>query len=130
MRESVFAVTAGFLGWTLDAFDFFLVVISLPAIAGDLGVSQSDIAISLTLTLMFRPVGALVFGLLADRYGRRIPMMIDLVFYSVVEVATAFAPDLATFLVLRHCSASAWAASGAWGRPWSWRKSPPSGAAC
>ena len=56
---------------------------------------------SLTLTLVFRPVGAFIFGLLADRYGRRIPMMIDLVFYSAVEVATAFAPNLATFLVLR-----------------------------
>jgi MFS transporter, SHS family, lactate transporter len=79
-RESVFAVTAGFLGWTLDAFDFFLVVIALPAIAKDFHVGEPEIALSLTLALMFRPVGALIFGLLADRYGRRIPMMIDLVF--------------------------------------------------
>ncbi len=92
---------AGFLGWTLDAFDFFLVVIALPAIAQDFGVDKPKIAFSLMLTLMFRPVGAFFFGLLADRYGRRLPMMIDLVFYSVVEVATAFAPNLTTFLVLR-----------------------------
>jgi SHS family lactate transporter-like MFS transporter len=100
-REAVFAVVAGFLGWTLDAFDFFLVVIALPNIAKDFGVSEPEIAFSLTLTLMFRPVGAFIFGLLADRYGRRLPMMIDLVFYSVVEVATAFAPNLIVFLVLR-----------------------------
>jgi SHS family lactate transporter-like MFS transporter len=100
-REAALAVTAGFLGWTLDAFDFFLVVIALPAIATDLEVDQPAIALSLTLTLVFRPVGAFVFGLLADRYGRRVPMMINLVFYSAVEVATAFAPDLGSFLVLR-----------------------------
>jgi MFS transporter, SHS family, lactate transporter len=100
-REAVFAVIAGFLGWTLDAFDFFLVVIALPAIAKDFGVSEPEIAFSLTLTLMFRPVGAFIFGLLADRYGRRIPMIIDLVFYSVVEVATAFSPNLTVFLILR-----------------------------
>ena len=100
-REAVFAVTAGFLGWALDAFDFFLVVIALPMIAKDFGVSEPEIAFSLTLTLMFRPIGAFVFGLLADRYGRRIPMMIDLVFYSVVEVATAFSPNLTVFLILR-----------------------------
>ncbi len=101
LREAVFAVTAGFLGWTLDAFDFFLVVISLPRIAADFGTNQAAIAVSLTLTLMFRPVGAFIFGLLADRYGRRMPMMIDLVFYSAVEVATGFAPNLTTFLILR-----------------------------
>lgn len=100
-RESLFAVAAGFLGWTLDAFDYFLVVIALPSIAKDFKVGESDIAVSILLTLMFRPVGAFIFGLLADRYGRRIPMMIDLVFYSAVEVATAFAPNLTTFLVLR-----------------------------
>ena len=101
LREAVFAVLAGFLGWTLDAFDFFLVVIALPSIAADFQVREPAIAMSLTLTLMFRPVGAFVFGLLADRYGRRIPMMIDLVFYSAVEVATAFAPNLTSFLILR-----------------------------
>jgi SHS family lactate transporter-like MFS transporter len=101
LREAIFAVLAGFLGWTLDAFDFFLVVISLPRIADSFHVKPSAIAFSLTLTLAFRPVGAFIFGLLADRYGRRIPMMIDLVFYSAVEVATAFAPNLMTFYILR-----------------------------
>ncbi|HEV3416050.1 MAG TPA: MFS transporter [Pirellulales bacterium] len=100
-REAGFALAAGFLGWTLDAFDFFLVPISVPAIAKDFNTSEATILFSVTLTLMFRPVGAFIFGLLADRYGRRIPMMIDLVFYSAIEVATGFAPNLATFLVLR-----------------------------
>jgi SHS family lactate transporter-like MFS transporter len=95
------AIFAGFLGWTLDAFDFFLVVFSLTAIAKEFHKSDADIALSIALTLAFRPVGAFIFGLLADRYGRRLPLMIDLVFYSVVEVLTGFAPNYTTFLVLR-----------------------------
>jgi SHS family lactate transporter-like MFS transporter len=100
-REAVFATVAGFLGWTLDAFDFFLVVMSTREIAQEFGVSDARVTASITLTLMFRPVGALIFGLLADRYGRRIPMIIDLLFYSAVEVATGFATNLTTFFVLR-----------------------------
>src|SRR5690349_17155139 len=95
------AVLASFLGWTLDAFDFFLVVFALTAIARDFGKSDAEMALTITLTLAFRPVGAFIFGLLADRYGRRLPLMIDLVFYSVVEVATGFAHSFGTFLVLR-----------------------------
>ncbi len=95
------AVLAAFLGWTLDAFDFFLVVFALTAIARDFGTSDRAIALSITVTLAFRPVGAFIFGLLADRYGRRLPLMLDLVFYSVVEVMSGLAPDYRTFLVLR-----------------------------
>jgi SHS family lactate transporter-like MFS transporter len=95
------ALAAGFLGWTLDAFDFFLVVFCLTAIAKDFHQSDKGVALSILLTLAFRPVGAFIFGLLADRYGRRIPLMIDLVFYSIVEVATGFAPNFTMFLVLR-----------------------------
>src|SRR5437763_10332462 len=94
-------VVAGFLGWTLDAFDFFLVVIALTAIAKDFGKSDAAIALSITLTLAFRPVGAFIFGLLADRYGRRLPLIIDLIFYSVVDVLSGLAPNYTTFLVLR-----------------------------
>jgi MFS transporter, SHS family, lactate transporter len=89
------------MGWTLDAFDFFLVIFALTAIAQEFRQSDARVAISITLTLMFRPVGAFIFGLMADRYGRRLPLMIDLVFYSVVEVATGFAHSFTTFLVLR-----------------------------
>jgi MFS transporter, SHS family, lactate transporter len=95
------AVAAGFLGWMLDAFDFFLVVFCLTAIGKEFHRPDGDIALSLTLTLGFRPVGAFIFGLLADRYGRRLPLMIDLVFYSIVEVLTGLAPNYATFMVLR-----------------------------
>jgi SHS family lactate transporter-like MFS transporter len=95
------ALLAGFLGWTLDAFDFFLVVMTLTAIAREFGTSDAAVALSITLTLAFRPVGALVFGLLADRYGRKLPLMADLVFYSLVEVLSGLAPTYGAFLVLR-----------------------------
>ncbi|HMF77741.1 MAG TPA: MFS transporter [Bryobacteraceae bacterium] len=95
------ALTASFLGWTLDAFDFFLVAFCLTAIGKEFHQSDAAVALSIGLTLAFRPVGAFLFGLLADRYGRRLPLMIDLVFYSIVEVATGFAPNFTTFLVLR-----------------------------
>jgi SHS family lactate transporter-like MFS transporter len=95
------AVFASFLGWTLDAFDYFLVVFCLTAIGKEFHRSDKEMTVAITLTLAFRPVGAFIFGLLADRYGRRIPLMIDLIFYSVVEVATGFAHSYLTFLVLR-----------------------------
>src|SRR3954452_12873172 len=95
------ALLAGFLGWTLDEFVFFLVVYCLTAIGKEFGQSDKAVSISLLLTLAFRPVGAFIFGMMADRYGRRLPLMIDLVFYSVVEVATGFAPNFTSFLILR-----------------------------
>jgi len=95
------ALLASFLGWTLDAFDFFLLVLVLDSVAADLGRSRPDIALTLTASLAMRPVGALVFGLMADRYGRRIPLMVNLVFYSVIEVLSGLATDYTTFLVLR-----------------------------
>ena len=95
------ALLAGFLGWTLDAFDFFLVVVTLTAIAKEFHRTDKEIALSIALTLGFRPVGAFIFGLMADRYGRRLPLMIDLVFYSVVEILSGLAPNYATFMVLR-----------------------------
>src|SRR5438094_1616142 len=100
-RDTRAAVLAGFLGWTLDAFDFFLVVMCLTAIAAEFGRPDKDVAFTLTMTLAFRPVGAFVFGLLADRYGRRLPLMLDLIFYSVVEVLSGLAPSYASYLVLR-----------------------------
>jgi SHS family lactate transporter-like MFS transporter len=95
------AVFASFLGWTLDAFDFFLVTLALGRIAEDFHTSRPAIALSITITLAFRPVGAFIFGLLADRYGRRLPLMIDLIFYSVFEVLTGFAPNYWSFMVCR-----------------------------
>jgi MFS transporter, SHS family, lactate transporter len=99
--DFVSALVASFLGWTLDAFDFFVLVFVLPNVAADFGKDIPALALTLTVTLAFRPVGAFFFGLIADRYGRRIPLMIDLLFYSVVEVLSGLAPNYTTFLVLR-----------------------------
>jgi len=85
----------------LDAFDFFLVVFCLTAIGKEFHESDARMALTITITLAFRPVGAFIFGLIADRYGRRLPLMVDLIFYSIIEVLTAFAPNYTTFLVLR-----------------------------
>ncbi len=95
------AVFAGFLGWTLDAFDFFLVVFALTDIGKDLGASSADMAFAQGMTLLMRPVGAFIFGLMADRYGRRLPLMIDLVFFSIIEVLSGLATNYQTFLLLR-----------------------------
>ncbi len=95
------AVFAGFLGWTLDAFDFFLVVFTLTEIGGEFGRSRAEMAFAVSMTLFMRPVGAFIFGLMADRVGRRIPLMVDLVFFSIIEVASGLAPNYTTFLILR-----------------------------
>src|SRR5574338_1726923 len=100
-RDHVHAVVASFLGWTLVAFDFFLVVFVLPDIAKEFGKSKPEMALAITLTLAMRPLGAFIFGLMADRYGRRLPLMIDLVFYSIVEVLSGLAPNFTTFCILR-----------------------------
>ena len=101
------AVIASFLGWTLDAFDFFLVVFALTAIAKEFHKTDAEIALTITVTLAFRPVGAFIFGLMADRYGRKLPLMIDLVFFSIVEVLTGFAPNFTTFFILRDAFSEA-----------------------
>jgi MFS transporter, SHS family, lactate transporter len=94
-------VAAGFLGWMLDAFDFFVVVFLVDTLAAEFQVSKSDLVFTITATLAMRPVGALIFGLLADRYGRRRPLMANVIFFSVIELACGFAPNYTTFLVLR-----------------------------
>ena len=95
------ALAAGFLGWTLDAFDFFVLTFVLVPVARDLHVSLVEMAATITASLAMRPVGAFIFGLLADRYGRRLPLMVDVVFYSVVEVLSGLAPNYQVFFVLR-----------------------------
>jgi SHS family lactate transporter-like MFS transporter len=100
-REQRNTFIACFLGWALDALDFFLVTFVLSQIATEFGRSISAVAFSITLTLMMRPLGALIFGWLGDKFGRRIPLMVDIVFYSVMELLTAFAPNFTVFLILR-----------------------------
>jgi SHS family lactate transporter-like MFS transporter len=95
------ALIAGFLGWTLDAFDFFVLTFVLVRVSNDFHVTLPQMALTLTASLAMRPVGALIFGLMADRYGRRIPLMIDVIFYSIVEVASGLAPNYTIFFILR-----------------------------
>ena len=94
-------MAASFLGWTLDAFDFFVVVFLINRLAAEFHVGKEAIIASLFVTLVMRPVGALIFGLMTDRYGRRIPLMVNVVFFSVVELACGFSPNLTFFLVMR-----------------------------
>ncbi len=100
-REQRNTFIACFLGWALDALDFFLVTFVLVQIAHEFNRSISEVAFSITITLMARPLGAFIFGLLGDKFGRRIPLMIDIVFYSIMELLTAFAPNFTVFLILR-----------------------------
>ena len=92
---------ASFLGWTLDALDFFLLIFCVKAIATDFGTKPSAVLGAVFLTQAFRPVGALVFGMLADRFGRKPILMINILSFSVIELACAFAPSLAVLMVLR-----------------------------
>jgi len=95
------AFTAALLGWTMDAFDYFIVVLVYADIAADFDVSKERVAFLTTATLLMRPVGALIFGLWADRVGRRIPLIVDVCFYSFVGFLCAFAPNLTVLVFLR-----------------------------
>jgi SHS family lactate transporter-like MFS transporter len=92
---------AALLGWTMDAFDYFLVVLVYADIAKTFHHSRTEVAFLTTATLMMRPVGALLFGLWADRVGRRLPLMVDVAFYSVVGFLCAFAPNFTVLVILR-----------------------------
>ena len=87
-------VLASYLGWMLDAFDFFLVVFVFRRIAGDFGTDVKNVTVAVFLTLVMRPVGAFLFGRLADRFGRRPTLMASVLSYSIMEFASAFAPSL------------------------------------
>lgn len=100
-REQRNTFLACFLGWALDAFDFFLLTFVLVPVAREFGRTIPQVAFAITLTLLMRPLGAFIFGLLGDKFGRRIPLMIDIVFYSIIELLTAFAPNFTVFLILR-----------------------------
>jgi SHS family lactate transporter-like MFS transporter len=95
------AVLAAFLGWTMDAFDYFVVVLVYADVGADFGVSLTRMAFLTTVTLLMRPVGAAVFGMWADRVGRKKVLIVDVAFYSLVGFLCAFAPNFTTLLVLR-----------------------------
>lgn len=95
------AFMASFLGWTMDAFDYFLVVLVYADIATTFHHTKTDVAFLTTATLAMRPVGALLFGLWSDRVGRRVPLMVDVSFYSVIGFLCAFAPNFTVLVILR-----------------------------
>jgi SHS family lactate transporter-like MFS transporter len=95
------AVIAGFSAWLLDAFDFFRVTFCLTAMAHDFHKTDAEIALIITMTMAFRPVGGLIFGLLADRYGRRVPLMINTGVFAISDIMTGLAPNYTTLLIVR-----------------------------
>lgn len=96
-----YAIAAGILGWTLDAFDFFVLVFIVDLVAAHFAVAKSAVILTLGTTLAMRPIGAILFGMLADRYGRRKPLMGVIAFFSLVEILSGLSPNYATFLALR-----------------------------
>src|ERR1700748_2365359 len=100
-REQRNVTIAAYLGWTLDAFDFFLMVFVLKDIAWEFTTKIPEFAFGIMLTLVMRPLGALIFGWLADKYGRRPTLMVNIACFSLLELLSGFSPNLATLLVLR-----------------------------
>ena len=112
-REQWAAFVASVLGWTLDAFDFFLMVFVVRAVAHDFHAQVAEVSLAIAFTLMFRPFGALFFGWLAEKFGRRPILMIDILLFAGLELASAFAPSLPVFLILR--ALFGFAMGGEWG---------------
>src|ERR1700721_348125 len=99
--EQKHVVAASFLGWSLDAFDFFLLVFVLKDIAAEFHTNISNVPVAILLALAMRPIGAFIFGRAADRWGRRPTLMVDILLYSVLEFASGFAPSLTVLIILR-----------------------------
>src|SRR5271165_4606296 len=99
--QQIKTILAAYLGWTLDAFDFFVLTFVIADIAKDFGVKVSDVAYALFLTLAMRFVGAFIFGRIGDKWGRKPALMLDILCYSIIGALAAFSPNLWVFLVLR-----------------------------
>src|SRR5882672_9583569 len=117
---------ACFLGWSLDAFDFFILNFCITAIATQFQAKVSAVAEAIFLTLAMRPVGAFLFGMMADRFGRRITLMVDIIAYSVFELGSAFAPSLKSLLIMRALFGIAM--GGEWAPRWHSKRCPRKGA--
>jgi SHS family lactate transporter-like MFS transporter len=100
-KGQFYAVLAGFLGWTFDAFDFFILTFVLAPIAKEFGTGIPALALTITASLATRWIGAIVFGLFADRYGRRIPLIVNILYFSLIEVLSGLAPSYKVFFFLR-----------------------------
>jgi SHS family lactate transporter-like MFS transporter len=94
-------MAAGFLGWTLDAFDYFVVVFLFDVLSAQFHVSRKEIILTTTATLACRPIGAVIFGMLADRFGRRRPLMANVIYFSIIELLSGFSQTFTQFLILR-----------------------------
>jgi SHS family lactate transporter-like MFS transporter len=112
-RDQRATFIASVLGWTLDAFDYFLMAFAINPIATEFHVPEVDVLFAITLTLMFRPLGALVFGSLADHFGRRLVLMGNVLLFSFFALASAFSPNLTVLLILR--ALFGFAMGGEWG---------------
>jgi MFS transporter, SHS family, lactate transporter len=112
-REQRNVTIAAYLGWTLDAFDFFLMVFILKDIATEFNTKIPEVAFAITLTLAARPLGALIFGRLADKFGRRPTLMVNIAIYSLLELLSGLSPNLTTLLALRFLFGIAM--GGEWG---------------
>ena len=100
-RHQWAAFGAAWAGWVLDAFDFTIFLLVMPAIASEFGVSITAASGSLTLTLLVRLLGGVAAGAMADRWGRKLPLMLSLLWFAAFDAAVAFAPSFAVLLVLR-----------------------------
>ena len=129
-REQRHTFIACFLGWALDALDFFLVTFVLAPLGQDFNRSIPKVTFAITLTLMMRPVGAFIFGWLGDKFGRRVPLMVDIIFYSVMELLTAFAPNFTVFLILRALFGIGMGGEWGWARHWQWNHCQRNPAVC
>jgi len=115
-RNQKNVVLAAYLGWTLDAFDFFLMVFLFTDVANAFHVEVKTATTAVFLTLAARPIGAFIFGRLADRYGRKPVFMWNILSFSVLELMSGFAPSITAFLVIRFVFGIAMGANGASGR--------------
>src|SRR5258708_5765935 len=123
--EQKHVVAASFLGWTLDAFDFFLLVFVLKDIAQEFNTDITDVTFAILLTLALRPAGAYLFGRAADRWGRRPILMVNVLLFSIIEFASGFSPNLTVLLVLRAIWGIGMGGEGGFGASLTMESIPP-----